>query len=146
MSNDLFGVVAVLVILGVGVVAFTPAFAAGSDRVSNVETLSVDYQDPQNVTQNVSEGGLPNADSVTVTNNGTELEPDIDYRWNETSGNVTFVNTSATSSGDDVEIQYVSREADRRQQIIGGVLEALGTPLVFLLFLLAGGYVFRELI
>jgi hypothetical protein len=142
MSNDLFGVVAVLLVVGVGVVAFTPAFASGSDRVTAVDTLTVDYSGEQSV----SESGLRYADSVIVTENGTQLEPDVDYQWNETAGNVSFVNTSATTSGDSVEVEYQYRQADARQQTIGGVVEALGIPLTFLLFLLAGGYVFRELV
>lgn len=143
MSNDLFGVVAVLIVVGLGVVAFTPAFASGSDRVTAVDTLAVDYSGEQSV----SESGLRYADSVTVTNDsGATLDSGVDYRWNETAGNVSFVNTSATTANESVDVQYQYRQADSRQQTIGTVVESLGTPLVFLLFLLAGGYVFRELV
>lgn len=142
MSNDLFGVVAVLLVVGLGVVAFTPAYASGSDRVTAVDTLTVDYQ----TEQSVAESGLRYADSVTVTVNGSVLESGVDYRWDERTGNVTFINTSATTTNDSADIRYQYREAGTRQQTVGAVIEALGTPLVFLLFLLAGGYVFRELI
>lgn len=139
MSNDLFGAVAVLVIIGVGVVAFTPAFASGADRVTASDTVSVDYDNASTV----SESGLRYDDEITATNaSGTELEAGVDYEWNETDGNITFSNTSATSSGESVDVVYQYREADDRQQTIGTVIQGLGLPLVMLLFLLAGGYVF----
>jgi|APHM01.1.fsa_nt_gi hypothetical protein len=142
MSNDLFGVVAVLVVVGVGAVAFTPAYTSGSDRVTAVDSVTVDYSGAQSV----SESGLRYADSVTVTTNNTTLEPGVDYRWNETAGNVSFANTTATTAGSTVDVEYQYREADTQQRTVGAVVESLGMPLVFLLFLMAGGYVFREVI
>lgn len=139
MSNDLFGAVAILVIIGVGVVAFTPAFASGADRVTASETVTVDYQN----TSNVTESGLRYDDEISATNaSGTELREDIDYVWDAETGSIEFVNTSRTSSGESVDIVYQYREADARQRTIGTVVSSLGFPLVFLLFLLAGGYVF----
>lgn len=143
MSNDLFGVVAIVLVVAIGAVAFGPAFVAGSDRVDASESLTVDYA--SNVS--VSESGLRYAESVTITNSsGGELEPGTDYAWLAGAGAVDFRNTSATTSGETVEIVYEYREAGDRQRTVAGVVNALHLPLVLVIFLLAGGYIFRELV
>jgi hypothetical protein len=143
MSNDLFGVVAIVLVVAIGAVAFGPAFVAGSDRVGASESLTVDYA--SNVS--VSESGLRYADSVTITNSsGGELERGTDYVWLVEKGAVDFKNTSATTSGESVEIAYQYREADDRQRTTAAIVETLHLPLVLVLFLLAGGYIFRELV
>jgi len=143
MSNDLFGAVALVLVLGIGVVAFGPAYAGGAERVAASDEITVGYSGAQAV----DESGLRYAETVTVTNaSGATLRADIDYRWDATNGTVTFINTSATSSGETATVAYEYREPSQRQRTIAGVVSALGMPLVYLLFLLAGGYVFRELI
>jgi len=143
MSNDLFGVVAIVLVVAIGAVAFGPAFVAGSDRVDASESLTVNYA--SNVS--VSESGLRYAESVTITNSsGGELEPGTDYVWLVEQGAVDFRNTSATTSGEVVEIAYQYREAGGRQRTVAGVVNALHLPLVLVIFLLAGGYIFRELV
>jgi len=144
MSNDLFSVVAIVLVVAIGAVAFGPAFVAGSDRVETSESLTVDYAG--NVS--VSEGGLRYGDSVTITNSsgGGELEPGTDYVWLVEQGAVDFQNTSATTSGESVEIAYQYREAGDRALSVAGVVNALHLPLVLVVFLLAGGYIFRELV
>jgi len=140
MADDLFGVVAVAVILGIGVVALGPAFIGGSDRVSASESVTVDYSGATNV----SEEGLRYDDEVRVSDsNGTALREDVDYDWDQRNGTISFVNTSATTAGESVTVAYEYREAGQRQQTVAAVVNALGLPLVLLLFLLAGGYVFR---
>jgi len=143
MSNDLFGVVAIVLVVAIGAVAFGPAFVAGSDRVETSESLTVDYAG--NVS--VSEGGLRYGDSVTITNSsGGELEPGTDYVWLVEQGAVDFQNTSATTSGESVEIAYQYREAGDRQRTAAAIVKTLNIPLVLVVFLLAGGYIFRELV
>lgn len=139
MADDLFGVVAVAVILGIGVVALGPAFVSGADRVSASEPVTVDYSS----STNVSEEGLRYDDEVSVTSNGTALREDVDYDWDQRNGTISFTNTSATTAGESVTVSYEYRQAGQRQQTVAAVVNALGLPLVLLLFLLAGGYVFR---
>jgi hypothetical protein len=143
MSNDLFGVVSIVLVVAIGAVAFGPAFVEGADRVDASESLTVDYA--SNVS--VSESGLRYAESVTIRNSsGGELEPDSDYVWLAGDGAVEFKNTSATTSGGTVEIEYQYREAGDRQRTTAAIVKTLNIPLVLVIFLLAGGYIFRELV
>jgi len=142
MSNDLFGAVAVLLIVGVGAVAFQPAFISGSDRADATESVTVDY----NNSSVVSESGLRYSDTVTVTNaSGSELSEGSDYNWNAEAGELDFINTSSTSDGESATITYEYREASDQQRTVATVVQSLGLPLVVLLFLLAGGYVFTAI-
>jgi hypothetical protein len=136
MSNDLFGVIALIVILGVGAVAFAPAYADGADR-----------QSVTNESITVAESGLEYDDTVSVTNSsGAELAAGTDYDWNATAGNVTFQNTSATSDGETATISYQYREASAQHETRAGIAGFVGQALTWLLVLLAGGYVFREVL
>jgi len=144
MSNDFFGVVALLMILGIGAVAFGGVYANGGapERVDN-ETVTVDYSSPQSVQQS----GLSYDDRVTVRNgSGAVLDAETDYQWNATSGEVTFLNTSATTSGGDATITYQYRAETDTHQSTGRVISMLSTFLTWGLILLAGGYVFREVV
>jgi hypothetical protein len=142
MSNDLFGAVALLLIIGVGAVAFQPAFLAGADRAEATESVTVDYDNASSV----SESGLRYSTSVDVVNDtGGELTAGEDYEWNETAGELRFLNTSATSDGGNATVTYQYRAATEQQRTVAGVINSLGLPLVVLLFLLAGGYVFTAI-
>jgi hypothetical protein len=144
MSNDLFGVIALIIILGVGAVAFAPAYVDGADRQSVTnESITVDYATPQSV----SESGLEYDDTVTVYNSsGAQLDAGTDYEWNATSGNVTFQNTSATTDGETASISYQYRAASEQHETRAGIAGFVGQALTWLLVLLAGGYVFREVL
>jgi hypothetical protein len=143
MTNDLFGLVVIVLVVAIGAVAFGPAFVSGSDRVDASESLTVDYA--SNVS--VSESGLRYAEGVTITNSsGGELEADSDYVWLVEEGAIDFRNTSATTSGETVQIEYQYREAGDRQRTTAAIVNTLNIPLVLVIFLLAGGYIFRELV
>jgi len=144
MSNDLFGVIALIIILGVGAVAFAPAYVDGTDRQSVTnESITVDY----NVPQSVAESGLEYDDTVAVYNSsGDKLAAGSDYAWNATAGNVTFQNTSATTDGETASISYQYRSASEQHETRAGIAGFVGQALTWLLVLLAGGYVFREVL
>jgi hypothetical protein len=144
MSNDLFGVIALIIILGVGAVAFAPAYVDGADRQSVTnESITVDYSAPQSV----SESGLEYDDTVSVYNSsGAELAAGTDYDWNATDGTVTFQNTSATADGEAATISYQYRAASEQHETRAGIAGFVGQALTWLLVLMAGGYVFREVL
>lgn len=144
MSNDLFGVIALIIILGVGAVAFAPAYVDGADRQSVTnESITVDYTSPQSV----SESGLEYDDTVAVYNSsGAQLDAGADYEWDATAGNVTFQNTSTTSDGETATVTYQYRAASEQHETRAGIAGFVGQALTWLLVLLAGGYVFREVL
>jgi len=145
MSNDLFGVVAVVVVLGVAGVALGPAFADSADRAAVVnESISVNYQTEQSVSQH----SIDYSGTVTVRNaSGSELTAGDDYRWDSSVGNVTWLNTTRTSSGESASISYGYAAPSEQQQTRADTLGALSRVVGLVLpFLLAVGYVIREVL
>lgn len=72
--------------------------------VSN-ESLTVTYDHP--VAVDPPETADTFYDDETVRNDSdAQLEAGADYRWNRTTGNVTFLNTTATAAGEAASISY----------------------------------------
>jgi len=144
MANDLFGVVALLVILGIGGVALGPAAVSGGELVEVAgEPVTVDYSG--NVS--VDESGQRYADRVSVTNaSGAELDRRTDFTWNATTGNLTFANTSATTAGDTVSVDYQYRQQTPLVTGIAEIINTLGVVVAWGLLILASGYVIREVV
>jgi hypothetical protein len=144
MANDLFGVVALLVILGIGGVALGPAAVSGGELVEVAgEPVTVDYSG----TVAVDESGQRYADRVTVRNaSGAELDRRTDFTWNATAGNLTFSNTSATTAGNTATVDYQYRQQTPLVTGIAEIINTLGVVIAWGLLILASGYVIREVV
>jgi hypothetical protein len=144
MANDLFGVVALLVVLGIGGVALGPAAVAGGELVDvSGEPVTVGYGSPTAV----DESGERFTDEVRVTNaSGAELDRRTDFRWNSTTGEITFLNTSSTTVGETATINYQYRQQTALTSGLADIINTLGVVLTFGLMILAAGYVMRELV
>ena len=102
-NNSIFGAVVLVVIVafigGVGPAALLEGSApTGVDN----ESISVDY----NNDSSVDKEGIEYDEQVTVVNDGTELERDVDYSWDASTGNVTWFDTQNTNDNDDARIDY----------------------------------------
>jgi len=144
MANDLFGFVALLVVLGIGGVALGPAAVSGGELVQvDGEPVSVSYGSPTPV----DESGQRFADRVTVRNaTGDELDRRTDFRWNSTSGEITFLNSSSTAAGDTATVDYQYRQQTALVTGIAEIINTLGVVIAWGLLILASGYVIREVV
>jgi hypothetical protein len=144
MANDLFGVVALLVVLGIGGVALGPAAVSGGELVQvDGEPVSVSYGSPTPV----DESGQRFADRVTVRNaTGDELDRRTDFRWNSTTGEITFLNTNSTTAGNTATVDYQYRQQTALVAGIAEIINTLGVVIAWGLLILASGYVIREVV
>lgn len=98
-------VAVVILLLTLSVPALATAYDYAGTPYEYEETLTVDYTTPSQVSEGATatEGYGSNE---TITVGGTQLVEGDDYRWNKSSGEVTWLNTSATSDGDSATITY----------------------------------------
>lgn len=130
-------------VLACALVLLIPLAGAGYDdatqpREAN-ETAEVVYSNPYELQQQDVAG----YGNLTVTNSsGTQLVNTTDYTFDRGNGEVDFSNTSKTSSGELVTVNYtffVHTEAQRTSET---VLASLAPWLGLLLVVAAMGYLF----
>jgi len=96
-----------------------------------------------------------NNSSVAVFNeSGAELTRGTDYEWNNTDGTIRFLNTTATTEGNNATIAYTVVENTETVQSIGGplsvVVNALGNNGIYIagfaliIFLLGAAGIFGK--
>jgi len=103
------------------------------------ETAEVDYNNPYELQQQDAVG----YGNLTVTNStGTQLANNTDYTFDPATGEVGFINTTATTSGETVTVEYTYFVHTAAQQTSEAVLASLAPWLGLLLVVAAMGYLF----
>lgn len=135
-----------MIALVVILVLFVPAISAslGSSAQSDAgtvaenvtgESLTVDYDDPTGV----AESGDAYSETITIRDeNGTELEDGIDYRWNDRTGVVDWIDTTETSDGENATIDYRALNAPERSEESNQFIVPFTTALPWLLLFVGG--------
>lgn len=100
--------VVLLVLIGVGLLFAGSLNAAyqesGQHYTVENESHIVDYDTPSSV--DAPEYTFSYNNTISVTANGSELTRGTDYEWNTSTGNITWVNSSATADGDTALVDY----------------------------------------
>lgn len=136
MGDSKFGALVLLVLVGVVVGVLPAALADGAvpQAVGN-EPITVDYSQPVSV----DEDGVTYNETVTVRNSaGTELA-DTDYDWNATTGEVDWINTTATADGEQAHIDYTVNQITSTSQQLAQFIDIWTVPLALLAMLVLGG-------
>lgn len=98
-------VAVVILLLSLSVPALATAYDYAGTPYDYDEELTVDYTSPSSVSEIATDtegyGSEP-----TIVVDDTELVQGTDYRWNSSSGDVEWLNTSNTSGGDTATITY----------------------------------------
>jgi len=135
MGDTKFGALVIFAVVGFLVAGGGSALVAGAqaNAVDN-ESFSVDYTSDYSV----AETGIEYRYEVTVRDkNFNELTRGIDYEWDESSGDVTMLDTSATNSGETAYVTYtveqVTDESERYADLIGPLLVALALTAALIL-------------
>lgn len=68
------------------------------------EAATVDYDQETSLSKSGEAESFN--ESITVTVDGSELAEGTDYEWHPSRGNVSWINTSATTEGDSASIDY----------------------------------------
>lgn len=103
-GDSISHVAVVILLLALAVPALATAYDYAGTPYGHSETLTVDYSAASEVSENATTEGY--RDTATITVNGTTLTDGVDYQWNTSSGEVTWFNTTNTSSGDTATIEY----------------------------------------
>lgn len=130
---------AVLVLLAVGSLAAGASFS-GATHVFTVtgESVTVDYD--TDTTVSAADVAVSFYDNETIYNTTGNLAEGDDYEWNTENGTIDWNNTSQTTDGEVVSIDYAYDAPSQRSRDLSGVLQLMGYGLgVTLLF--AGGLV-----
>lgn len=72
-----------------------------------------------------------------VDSGGTTLTEGTDYEWNTSVGNVTWIDTTETSEGETVTIDYAYRQPTDGTRLTAGIMGIFG-GLIGVLLLVAG--------
>lgn len=105
----------VILLLVLAVPALATAYDYAGTPFDQSEDLTVDYTDGSQVSANATLEGYD--DPEIVTQDGTTLVEGDDYAFDESSGDVTWYNTSNTSSGDTVTAEFVAYQRTAETQL-----------------------------
>ena len=104
-DGDSVAQVAVVVLL---LVLAVPALATAHELAGTPfdyeESLTVDYQNDSQVSENATVEGY--SESVNISVDGDQLTSGVDYVWDADNGSVDWNDTTNTTSGDTAEIEY----------------------------------------
>lgn len=98
----------IVLLLGVFLLGFGGMQAGYSDATESFtvsdEAATVDYESETNLSKSGTAESFN--ESITVTVDDTELAEGTDYEWHADRGNVEWINSTATQSGDTAYIDY----------------------------------------
>lgn len=115
------------------------AYEDSAERVDvDNETIVVDYN--ESVAVDAADDAFEYNESVTVRNSSdATLEDGVDYAWHSSSGEVSWINTTATTAGEDATISYGYLEHSQTSKNIATILRPLSAPLSTVILIIAIG-------
>jgi hypothetical protein len=137
MKGNLWQVVVIALALALALPLFVNGgFAAAADRSEVNETATVNF----NASYEVSNAdAFALNESITVTQNSTELSSGVDYTWNQSTGTVSWLDDGAATE-DQATVQYSYRDHSSRTTLVAQLLEANATWIGLLLLIVAMGF------
>lgn len=137
MGDTKFGALVLIIILGFVVGVLPAALADGAEPtpVEN-EELTVDYENESSVAQ---DGDFYSETLNIQDQNNDDLEEDVDYIWHPGRGNVTWIDTTATTEGEFVDINYTAFTVTDESRSLSQLVSLFTLPLGLLVALLLGG-------
>lgn len=123
--------VVLLVLIGVALLfagSLSVAYQqSGQQYTIQNETHTIDYDTQSSV--NAPERTFSYNNTVAVTANDTELTRGTDYEWNSSTGNITWLNTTATTEGDTALVDYAyeapTEGTQERRNILASLAQLL---------------------
>lgn len=153
-------VVIAAVILAVAAAGGLAVFQIAEDARGEAGQVAVDRSDSLAVTSGIEQklvadsGDEPTryADTVTVTYNGTELQPSGNYSYNASAGTLTFLIDRSNPDEADIDYTYfvpANQATDAQLQILSegmsNVLLIVGAFTLVVLLLFVGGFAVKRI-
>lgn len=142
MKGNLWHVIVVALFLAILLPAVNLGYQATAQTApSTTTTVTVDYSQPSTIDAGDDRllSYLDN-ETITVTDTNTTLTDGTDYQWNTSTGQLTWLNSTATSDGDTATLQYAYRYRGETTTDIAGFLQPWGRIIGVFLLVTALGY------
>jgi len=136
MTNSIWGVLVLIVALVFLVPAVSGAYTDTTSTQERInESVTIQYDEPIPVDGR----GVSYYDNETVKDDGGNiLTEGTDYTWNTDTGELTWLNTTATTEGQVGTITYTYEGAQGRNDYLTTIIGPLTFAFPFLLVLGAG--------
>jgi len=123
MDRDSVAQLAVVVLLlSLAVPALATAYSTAGTPFEYEETTTVSYTSEYTVTENATDAEAYGTDPMVTNASGATLVEDVDYRWNATTGTLSFENSTNTSAGDDATIRYTAHQRTAETEVAWSIL------------------------
>ncbi|MUV57231.1 hypothetical protein [Halogeometricum sp. CBA1124] len=130
MTSSFISTFAVVVVLGaLAISAFSVGYNTSAEQFDAAEQITL--SDAGNLVDK-SDVAFDFGANVTVTYNGSTLEEGVDYRWNESTGEIERLNGSSVPDGASVSIDYQFNAPDDTTKDVNKGMEATGATLPFI--------------
>ena len=131
-----FGAFVLILVLGFIVAAGGAAVAEGAEPVTYFnEATTVDYS----AEYSVAETGVNYRDDVTVRDKNLDaLNRGVDYEWDDDDGNVTWLDTAATTDGEEAYVTYTVEQVTDESTQLADLVSIFVLPLALLITLILG--------
>lgn len=113
----------VILLLVLAVPALSTAHKFAGTPLEYEETLTVDYQNDSEVSENATVEGY--GEEPTIVANDQVLVQGTDYEWNASAGSVNWQNTTNTSDGDSAQITYRAYQRTPETALAWGIIAPL---------------------
>lgn len=130
--NVLLVLIAIVLLFGGLSVAYTNA---STTQTVTDEVVTVNYSNPSVL--DTTEYAVNYSDTITITADGSKLANGTDYTWNASSGRITWLNSTNTTSGETAlaDYQYSAPSKNTRERM--GVLQPVVRILPYAALLMA---------
>lgn len=136
MKGSLWQVAVLFLVIALALPALDIALADAADEVAATDGATIDYD----AVTTVDADGFSYNETITVTtDSGTELDAGTDYEWDAATGNVTWLNSSATADGESVTIAYATLQHDEATETSNDALWAFAPAFLGLILLVSIG-------
>lgn len=122
-GDSIAHVAVVVLLLSLAVPALATAHEFSGTPLSYEEQLTVDYTNESVVSQNATSEGYGATPTIVV--NGAVLVEDTDFRWSESSGTVTWLNSANTTEGDTADIEYRAYQRTQESSMAWSIIAPL---------------------
>jgi hypothetical protein len=139
MRGSIWAVLVVAILVLVIAVGFGSAYdSAISTQEADNRSVAVKYAGPVSAVNGSEVVEIYDNESV-YNSSDAKLEEGVDYDWNETSGNVSFFDTNATTSGEQASVTFYYRDRPQTTEHIMALIIGVLPALRMLFLMVVGG-------
>ncbi len=123
-GDSIAQVAVVILLLSLAVPALATAHEYSGTPIEYTESATVDYNNTTQLSEPATVEGY--SENITVTtSNGKVLTEGSDYQWNESAGEITWLDNSNTNDGESVTVDYAAYQRTEESAMAWTILSPL---------------------